>query len=157
MRARLQRQQPGVAYDADLEIAPRFVEEPAYEAVGGEVLGARDDNAQGRGFAHDRSRWRASACMPVNAIMCGSPRSGIAAPSSNGTWFGRLSRRARTQSMCRFKKRAGFVEIALQRQRHDHGAARAADTKRQAPRARVAAHFELRANVFEMNGSRFGR
>ena len=41
---------------------------------------------------------------PVNVIVCGTPRSGMAAACSKGTWFGRLSRRARTQSMWRLRK-----------------------------------------------------
>ena len=47
------------------------------------------------------------------------------------------------------KECARFVEIALQGQRDDHGAACAADPQRQTPRAGMTAHFELRADVFK--------
>jgi hypothetical protein len=52
---------------------------------------------------------------------------------------------------------AGFIEIALQRQRNDNGTARATYAKRQPPRARVAANFKLSTNVFKSNGSRLRR
>jgi hypothetical protein len=53
------------------------------------------------------------------------------------------------------QERSGFIEIALQRERHDDRAACAADAKRQTSGTGVAAHFKLCANVLEMNGSRF--
>lgn len=48
---------------------------------------------------------------------------------------------------------ACFVEVALQRQCDDHRAARAADPQRQASRAGMTTHFELRADVFKTYGA----
>ncbi len=72
---------------------------------------------------HDAIETGARARAPVNTTICGSPRSGIATPSSNGTLVRQAVETLAHPIDVPVQERAGFVEIALEGKRHDNGAA----------------------------------